>query len=217
MSSILKGKDFSMWLTSGICIGISEKENRDGVKSKYAIFTVYDEDGGDPTKVFKFEDQLFPGAVELLAKYKLLDDQSRGVKDARGRTVINMKALKSSEDAEQFSRFMVWPGGLIEDYKLKKGPCYANDMDGKPVLDRNKARVIKSTIKIFTQVKMYIVDENGKMSPKYLNGMGLEENGDRMERTFYTEAVNPATRPSTNETSTDKKSETDAKSEEDPF
>jgi len=197
MSNIVKGSDMSNYVTTGMSVGVAKKANRDGITSKFVVFTVQDEDGGFAGSVrhIMFEEDLFPGAIQLLGKYKMLNDQGQPVQDAKGGYPINMKALKSSEDAEAFSRYLRVPGGMVMNYRLKKGSCYANDIDGNRVKDGRNQDVTKEVIPVFVQVKFFMVDEGGKMTPNYANKMGLEERGDRLERQFYREPVNAVVIP----------------------
>ena len=191
MSNIVKGSDMSNYVTTGMSIGVAKKENRDGVKAKFVVFTVQDEEGGFAGSVrhIMFEEDLFPGAIELLAKYRMMNN-GQAVTDAKGGYPIDMKALKESEDAAQFGRYLRVPGGMVMDYPLKKGLCYANDVNGDRVKDGRGNDVTKSVIPVFVQVKFFMVDENGKMTPNYANKMGLNERGDRLENQFYRTPVN---------------------------
>lgn len=182
---IRKGSEFSNYETRGITIGKSKKQNRDGVLSNFVIFTVGDVEGGNPTRVFKFEEQLFPGACKILNKYCMMENGQK-MTDAKGGFIIDLQALKDSEDAALFKNQLFWAGGMVEEYQLKKGPCYANDVNGNRVKDKQGQDVIKDTIKVFVQVKMFMGDKT-----IYFDGMGLNENGDRLERQFYRQAVNP--------------------------
>lgn len=196
MSTIVKGSDMSNYVTLGMSLGISKKVNRDNIKSKFVVFTAQDEDGGfaEPIRHIKFEDQLFPGATELLSKYRMMKD-GQPVVDAKGGYPIDLETLKASEDADRFKQYFRVPGGMIEYYHLKKGECYANDVDGNRIKDKQGHDVTKSVIPVFVQVKFYTVGANGEMIPHYANGMGLEENGDRLERQFYRDAVATAATP----------------------
>lgn len=199
MSNIVKGSDMSNYVTTGMSLGVAKKANRDGITAKFVVFTVQDEDGGFSGSVrhIMFEEDLFPGAIELLAKYRMLDNEGKPVVDAKGGYPINMEALENGEDAKRFGRYLRVPGGMVMDYRLKKGKCYANDVDGQRVKDGRNQDVVKEVIPVFVQVKFFMVDENGKMTPNYANKMGLEERGDRLERQFYREPVNAVVVPQT--------------------
>lgn len=198
---ITTASDLSLWETIGIAIGVSQNENRNHVKSKFAVFTVQKliknhrgemVRAGDPTRVFKFEDVLFPGAITILSKYLLKDAEEKTVKDDRDRSVVDLKALEASEDKKQFAGWLSWPGGMIDDYTLQKGECYANDINGEPIKDRFENPVKRKSIKVFVQVDMFIPTSDGKsMRTIYMNGMGLQEQGERLERTFWRNPVNP--------------------------
>lgn len=190
MASIVKGSDMSNYITVGMSLGVAKKANRDGITAKFVVFTVQDEDGGFAGAVrhIMFEDDLFPGAIDLLAKYRMMKD-GNPVVDAKGGYPIDMKALRNGEDVEQFNRYLRVPGGMVMDYNLKKGECYANNVNGERVKDGQNHDVTKTCIPVFVQVKFFTVNDEGKMIPNYAPKMGLEERGDRLERQFYREAV----------------------------
>lgn len=194
MASIVKGSDMSNYNTVGMSLGVAKKANRDGIVAKFVVFTVQDEDGGFAGAVrhIMFEDDLFPGAVELLAKYRMMDN-GKPVQDAKGGYPIDMKALRNGEDANEFARYLRIPGGMVMNYQLKKGECYANNVNGERVKDGQNHDVTKTSIPVFVQVKFFTVGDDGKMIPNYAPKMGLEERGDRIERQFYREAVHQQT------------------------
>lgn len=191
MSDIISGASLSTYKTVAISIGQSKKENRNGVKSKFAILTLKDEGSmlSKATRFILFEEELFEGAIDTLKNYAVTNDNGDKVKDARGGYAINLKALKESDDYEDFKGLMRIEGGMVMDYNLKKGLCYANDVDGKRVVNGRNENVMKSTISVFVQVKHLMPTENGGMRPVFYAGMGLEERGSRMEDQFYREAV----------------------------
>lgn len=192
MNTIIKGRDFSQWKTTGIVFGQCKNENRDGVKSNYVIFTIEDMDGGKPKHYFEFEENVFPGACSILKNYRMLKDDNTPLTDQKGGFIVNLEALKASADAERFSSKLIWNGGLMEWYPFSKGMCYANDRDGKPVKYKDETPVTADGVNIFVQVKMYIVNKDGEMIPSYLPGMGPHDVGPRIERQFWKNAVNAA-------------------------
>lgn len=186
---IIKGSDLSNFNTIGMSVAVSKKDNRQGQKSRFLVLTLQDEDGGYPTKMTMFEEELAPGTLEILGKYVMKDDKNEVVKDSQGGAIIDFKALKASDDAKEglLKGLMHWPGGMFMDYKLKKGECYSNDRDGKRILDGWNQPVIRTTIPVFVQVK-FVMD--GKFT--FTNRMSLEARGSRMENQLYHVAVNPA-------------------------
>lgn len=97
-----------------------------------------------------------------------------------------MNAMKAADNAADFADYLRFPGMLEEQYKLSKGPCYANDANGKRILDAAGNQVVRSTISVLTQVKFIMPD--GSM--KYFSGMDPYSTGSRMESRFWREAVN---------------------------
>lgn len=215
MSTIIKGSDMSNYVTVGMSVGVAKKENSDHMKARFVVFTCQDEEGGfsGSIKHIMFEDDLFPGAIDILKGYLLQDASGKPATDPKGGYPINMAALKASKDAEQFQRYLRIPGGMVMDYHLRKGECYANTIDGGTVTDKDNNPVKKSVIPVFVQVKFFMVGEDGKMVPNFANKMGLNERGDRLERTFYKNAVKKTVEAAPEETAP----VVETKTEADPF
>lgn len=199
MSEMISGASLSTYKTIAMTIGQSKKDNRNGVKSKFVILTIKDKGSmiAKASRFILFEEDLFEGAISTLSKYRVTDKDGQPVKDARGGYAIDLKALKESEDFDDFEGLMLLEGGMVMDYKLKKGLCYANDVDGNRTKDGRNNDVVKDTVPVFVQVKYFIPTPQGGMQPVFFAGMGLEERGSRMESQFYREAVKvqPTTKP----------------------
>lgn len=188
---MISGASLSTYKTLAMSIGQSKKNNRDGVKSKFVILTTKDQDSmiAKPSRIILFEEDLFTGAIDTLKNYAMTDNDGKKVTDARGGYPIDLKALRESEDFENFEGLMLLPGGMVMDYKLKKGMCYANNVDGERIKDGRNNDVMKDTISVFVQVKYFMPTPEGGMKPVFFAGMGLEERGSRMEAQFYRDAV----------------------------
>lgn len=184
MGQIINGAELGAYKTTAIQLGIAKKENRNGIKSKYVLLTLQDAKSrlAKPVRRVIFDDQL-PGLHEMLAKY------AENTQDAQGMFPVNIKAFKSSEDFEEWQDLMLFPGGTVLTYELRKGACYANDINGNRVMNRDNKPVIKKQISVFVQISQIIPDGN-TMRTIYVNGLSLEEEGQRMEDRFYKEAVN---------------------------
>ena len=191
MSEMISGASLSTYKTIGMSVGQSKKDNRDGVKSKFVILTCKDKGSmiAKPSRIILFEEDLFPGAVDTLKNYAMTDKDGQKIKDARGGYPIDLKALRESTDFEDFEGLMLLEGGMVMDYKLKKGMCYANNVDGERTKDGRGNDVMKDTISVFVQVKYFMPTPQGGMQPVFYAGMGLEDRGSRMESQFYREAV----------------------------
>lgn len=189
MAQIIMGSIIGTYETTAITLGVSKNDNRDGVKAKFAILTVKDDysAGARPKRLIFFEGETISSEeITILAKYRAQQP------DSKGGYPINIQALKAvPEDWKTMEKWFSWPGGNVEEYKLRKGLCYGNDIDGKPTTMKDGTQVITDTINVFTQVKFFTPEPDGSMKPHYVSGLGLEEQGRRMEDRFYKVAVNP--------------------------
>ena len=195
MGNIITGAEISVYKTRAITMGVAKKENRNGVKAKYLILTAKDAGSliAKPSRIPLFEDELGAEVFETLKKYMLLDADGKPVKDTTrskegNGVIIDLKALKASEDAEELEGLLTLEGGMTMDYYMG-GDHYANDIDGNRVKDGRGNDVIKDTISVFVQVKNMVPGENGAVKYNFFNGMGLHERGQRIKAQFYREAV----------------------------
>lgn len=188
MAQIIMGSIIGTYETTAITLGVSKNDNRDGVKAKFAILTVKDDysAGARPKRLIFFEGEtISTEEITILAKYRAQQP------DAKDGYPINIQALKAApEDWKTMEKWFSWPGGNVEEYKLRKGLCYGNDIDGKPTTMKDGTQVITDTINVFTQVKFFTPEADGSLKPHYVSGLGLEEQGRRMEDRFYKNAVN---------------------------
>ena len=190
---VRNGFELSNMEAMSLSVGQSTRQNNDGKTSRFIVLglKMYLMVGnkkryfGGTVRHVLFEDELPGTAMEVLAKYVAKDATGGVLKDQKGGVIIDLKALqKSTEDYELCESFLDWPGGAVDTYTLKKGPCYANDRDGKRSVF-NGSPVIRDSIDVLVQVVQYI---DGK--PKYAPGMSLEGRGQRLENRFWREAVN---------------------------
>lgn len=190
MAQIIMGSIIGTYETTAITLGVSKNDNRDGVKAKFVILTVKDDysAGARPKRLIFFEGETISAEeITILKKYRAQQP------DAKGGYPINIQALKAvPEDWKAMEKWFSWPGGNVEEYKLRKGLCYGNDIDGKPTTMKDGTQVITDTINVFTQVKFFTPEPDGSLKPHYVSGLGLEEQGRRMEDRFYKNAVNQA-------------------------
>lgn len=198
--NIIRGAELSTFKTTAISLGRAKKEDRNGQKNRYMVVTMQDVDSpADKSREFFFEDELDtelgPNLIDILKNFAA--DDPRGATNPRykGMKVVNIKAAKESQEFEVdgvsvLQPYLRWPGGMFETYKLKKGPCYANDIDGNRIKDANGNDVIVDSIQVFTQIKMLKPDANGNMETIYFKKFDLNSRGRRMERRFYQQAVN---------------------------
>lgn len=190
---IRNGFELSNMEAKSLSVGLSTRNNNDGNKSRFIVLGLKmylmingrKRYFGDTVRHVLFEDELPGTAMEVLAKYAAKDATGGVLKDQKGGVIIDLQALqKSAEDYELCEPFLDWPGGAVDTYTLKKGPCYANDREGKRSVF-NGSPVIRDSIDVLVQVVQYI---DGK--PKYAPGMSLEGRGQRLENRFWREAVN---------------------------
>lgn len=184
MGQLIKGSELGAYKTIAMSLGVASKENRNGVKSKFLVLVVRDEDSAAAkSKRIIFWDEDVPGLIDKI-KVFASNTQNPVTKGYD----IDMNAMKAADNAADFADYLRFPGMLEEQYKLSKGPCYANDADGKRILDAAGNPVVRSTISVLTQVKFIMPD--GSM--KYFSGMDPYSTGSRMESRFWREAVNVA-------------------------
>lgn len=182
MGQLIKGSELGAYKTIAMSLGVASKENRNGVKSKFLVLVVRDEDSAAAkSKRIIFWDEDVPGLIDKIKVFA-----STTPNPATKGYDIDMNAMKAADNAADFADYLRFPGMLEEQYKLSKGPCYANDADGKRILDAAGNPVVRSTISVLTQVKFIMPD--GSM--KYFSGMDPYSTGSRMESRFWREAVN---------------------------
>lgn len=182
MGQLIKGSELGAYKTIAMSLGVASKENRNGVKSKFLVLVVRDEDSAAAkSKRILFWDEDVPGLIDKIKVFA-----SKTPNPVTNGYDIDINAMKAADNAADFADYLRFPGMLEEQYKLSKGPCYANDADGKRILDAVGNPVVRSTISVLTQVKFIMPD--GSM--KYFSGMDPYSTGSRMESRFWREAVN---------------------------
>lgn len=202
MEGIIQGKDLGMFEAINVSLGKSKNENRDGVKSRFAVFTYQStySGGAKPVKDIIFEENLGAKDYETLRKYVMMDDSGKPMLDAKGGAIVDIDAIfDAAEEAEKSGKtrspeirvrnlHLVKPGGMVEPFKLQ-GERYANDVDGKPVLNKQGQRVKRQMIKVFVQVQNIRPGDDGKPITQYVGGESPEEKGLALQERFYRELV----------------------------
>lgn len=184
MGNLIKGSELGTYKTIAMSLGVATKENRNGVKSKFLVLTVRDEDSAAAkSKRIIFWDEDVPGLIDKIKVFA----SSTPNPVTKGYDV-DMKAMQEADNAADFADYLRFPGMLEEQYNLTKGPCYANDANGNRILDKAGNPVIRSTISVLTQVKFIMPD--GSM--RYFSGMDPFSTGARLESRFWREPVNAA-------------------------
>lgn len=195
MANLIMGDIIGAYVLDAMTLAVSKNDNQNGVKSKFAILSLKDEGskGATPKRHIFFvgsDGTMSEDDFAIFAKYKATTP------DARNGYPVNLQALKAvPEDFAIVKDWFRWPGGNSEDYKLRKGMCYGNDVDGKRSMKKDGTPVQTDTISVFTQVKFFIPQPDGSLKPNYFPGLGLEEQGRRIEDRFYKEAVKTAEVP----------------------
>ena len=198
-NQIIKGEDLGSFEAIALSLGLSKKENRDGKKSRFAVFTYQDTYSGreDPVKDIIFEENMGTDMFERLKTYIMKDAEGNELKDSKNGRVVDIDAIRDAaatgdRKAERIRRlYLDVPGGQVAPYRLH-GERYANDVDGKPVLKKDNTRVKKSVIRVFVQVKYIIPGEDGKPTTVYVGGVSPEVKGQELEDRFYREPVSKA-------------------------
>lgn len=192
MGTITRGSELGAFIVTGITVAQSKKENRDGVKSKFVILQLVDEDApcSKPMRHAIFEEDLPQGIISTLLKYKAEQ------KDEKGGHPINLPALKASEEFNDPNNFVSkltrFVGGMKTFYDMG---CerYANNIDDEQIyLKDGKTKVTARKIPVFVWIKNIMTDDEGKSVTNYYSGFELETQGRRLMNTFYKKPVEAA-------------------------
>lgn len=210
MGTITQGRDISVFKAVALTIGQAKKPDNDGNINKFVVLTLKNKKAlaAPATRHIIFEQDI-PGLIDILKKFKA--DQP----DAKGGYLVNIKALKESDDyrkdedtKELIDQILVWEGGKVSSYDMG-AERLANDINNQPVKSKLTGKQVrKRYINVFTQIDYMTTDDEGHTKIEYINGMGLEERGRRLMEQFYRQPapVDAAATPAT-----------DAQAEQDPF
>lgn len=177
MTSIIQGRDLSVYTTIGLTLGTAKKANREGKISRFVVVSMKDSYSrlSKTRRTIIFEDE-WPGLVETLDKYV-----DTTIQDTHGGKVVSLGAFQNTDDAKLFP-IMEWPGMMPVVMPLRKGMCYANDVNGNVVTDKTGARVTKDKITVMVQVKNIV---EGQDHPNYVDGWDPDTQLNNMESRFY--------------------------------
>lgn len=178
MTSIIQGRELSLYKTVALTLGKSKKENREKKLSRFVVISMKDEYSplSRTRRTIIFEDE-WPGLVEALEKHV---DKSI-VDTHEGGQVVSMASFIKSDDKDLFP-ILEWPGMMPQVMPLRKGMCYANDVNGKIVTDKTGAKVTKDKITVMVQVKNIV---EGQDHPNYVDGWDPDTQLNNMESRFY--------------------------------
>lgn len=181
MTSIIQGRDLSVYTTIGLTLGTAKKANREGKISRFVVVSMKDSYSrlSKTRRTIIFEDE-WPGLVETLDKYV-----DTTIQDTHGGKVVSLGAFQNTDDAKLFP-IMEWPGMMPVVMPLRKGMCYANDVNGNVVTDKTGARVTKDKITVMVQVKNIV---EGQDRPNYVDGWDPDTQLNNMESRFYRKSV----------------------------
>lgn len=181
----IDGSEFSNYKVTAIQIGQAKSEGLNGKKSRYIVLFVKNKKSrlAAPRHLIIFEDEE-PELINILMNYK-----TSNTKNAKDRYTIDLKAFEESDDANAMDGLLEFPGMQTVQYKLKKGLCYMNDVNGNRVFKKNSNQAIMTdTITVLVQID-YAVESDGKMEVHYFDKFDPDTQGQRMENAFYREAV----------------------------
>lgn len=182
MGNLIKGAELGTYKTIAMSIGQAERENRNGVKSKFLVLVVRDADSAAArSKRIIFWEEDVPGLIEKIKVFA----SSTPNPITKGYD-IDMNAMRAAENHADFDDYLRFPGMIEEQFKLTKGACYANNVNRERVLDGSGNPVVRDTISVLVQVKFVMPD--GKMI--YFSGMDPYSTGSRIEQRFWREPVN---------------------------
>ena len=178
MTSIIQGRELSLYKTVALTIGVSKKENREKKLSRFVVISMKDAYSplSKTRRTIIFEDE-WPGLIEALEKHV---DES--IKDTHeGGKVVSMADFIKSDDKDLFP-ILEWPGMMPQVMPLRKGMCYANDVNGNIVEDKTGAKVTKDKITVMVQIKNIV---EGQDHPNYVDGWDPDTQLNNMESRFY--------------------------------
>lgn len=178
MTSIIQGKELSLYKTVALTLGKSKRENREHKLSRFVVISMKDAYSplSKTRRTIIFEDE-WPGLVEALEKHvdnSIIDTHEGG-------QVVSMADFIKSDDSKLFP-ILEWPGMMPQVMPLRKGMCYANDVNGKFVEDKTGAKVTKDKITVMVQVKNIV---EGQDHPNYVDGWDPDTQLNNMESRFY--------------------------------
>lgn len=190
MATIIPGSIIGTYVATAATLTVAKNQNNKGIIPQILILTLKDEGskGAQPkTQMFFEGETISTEEINVFAKYKAQQP------DAQGGYPILIQALKASgADWDFLKDWFRWPGGNCETYYLRKGMCYGNDLEGNRSVKKDGTPVQTDCISVFTQVKFFTPMPDGSMKPTYFAGLGLEEQGKRMEDRFFKVAVETA-------------------------
>ena len=178
MTSIIQGRELSLYKTVALTLGKSKKENREKKLSRFVVISMKDAYSplSKTRRTIIFEDE-WPGLIETLEKHvdkSIIDTHEGG-------QVVSMADFIKSDDSKLFP-ILEWPGMMPQVMPLRKGMCYANDVNGNIVEDRTGAKVTKDKITVMVQVKNIV---EGQDHPNYVDGWDPDTQLNNMESRFY--------------------------------
>lgn len=199
-NSIQQGREISNFKTIAISIGQAQNVNSNGIKPRYIVIGVKNAKSIWTSKrqnLMIFEDDVDPVIFDILGKYAHPSAIHQGGLD------VDLVAFKNStefaNDREAMSQLLEFPGGCFETYEFAKGPCYANDINGKMTTDKQGRPVIKSSIAVFVQIDHVKTRPDGSMETVYIEPYSLNTQGQRYESRFF---INPVEGTSTQQQDT---------------
>lgn len=195
-TNIINGNELGSYEAIALSLGKSQKENRDGKKSRFAVFTYQSTYSGraKPVRDIIFEDDMGSSNFEKLKEYIKKDADGNEMKDAKGGFIVDIDAIFDAAETGKRAEtriknlYLEVPGGMVVPYKLQ-GARYANDIDGKPVVNKQGQKVIKEIIRVFVQVERIIPGDDGKPQTIYVGGISPEVKGQEMQDRFYQQSV----------------------------
>lgn len=186
MDRIIQGTELSNYRTIGITLGVSKKQNNQGQISKFAVFTVQDTYTGfaTPKRTIMFEEDMGM-SYSILQKYV-----DPAIVDPRGGQVVSLTQLQANQaDYQMVKGLLEIPGMMAVSMPLRKGMCYANDVNGNRITDRVGNKVKRDHVEVMVIVRCIRPDDNGQSRTDYVSGWDPESQRDRIESRFYTVPV----------------------------
>lgn len=189
MATIIPGLQFGSYKTVGITLAQAKSPNAQGIVEQYMVLSIKDSYSMlSKSKHITIFGSEIPGAIEAL---RTIAEPSE---TDPSELVVNMGKFATSPELKTgFGGLLIFPGGMVVDYPLQKGLCYANDINGNRVILKDGQNVIRDSVRVFVQIKHATENADGTLNYAYVDGFALSERGSLIERQFFKEPVTSTT------------------------
>lgn len=187
----IDGSSFGTGVLTHMWIGTALQPDNQGRKNNYAYMCVRDELKPLKKVYFTvFDEQLCAAATPF--KSENPDPAFEGGSEAHPSLYeVDLTEMRNDPVArEELLPYDKMPGFVMMNLPLRKGKCFLNDDNGKPVTSkRTNTYVIRDHVNVMGVVDYAEVEEDGNLTYHYIKGYDAEEQRDQLEDQFYRKAV----------------------------